>query len=111
MERGVDVRVRLASGMFGEGVVTGRRNFDVAYPVAGCFDRSQIRNSESRWSYAACGPITLAGAAARVAWTDLLALTPGGGGSLYFGIRKGKGRRASPEGRASQCQGIVRPLN
>ena len=26
VERGVDVRVRLASGMFGEGVVTGRRN-------------------------------------------------------------------------------------
>jgi len=38
VERGVDVRVRLAGGMFGEGVVTGRRNFDVAYPVAGCFD-------------------------------------------------------------------------
>ena len=41
--------------------------------------RSQIRNS--RWSYTICGPIlvlvTLAGAAARVTWTDLLALAPG----------------------------------
>jgi len=51
----------------------------------------------------ACWTI-LAGAAARVTWTDLLALAPGREdlSTLGYGCKKGKGRRASPEGRTSQ---------
>ena len=39
--QGADVRIKLHSGMFGEGVVTGRRQFDGTYPVAICLDDGQ----------------------------------------------------------------------
>ena len=39
--QGADVRVKLFSGMFGEGVVTGRRQFDGTYPVAICLNNGQ----------------------------------------------------------------------
>ena len=39
--QGADVRVKLHSGMFAEGVVTGRRQFDGTYPVAICLENGQ----------------------------------------------------------------------
>ena len=41
LDQGADVRVQLESGMFAEGVVTGRRQFDGTYPVAMCLDDGQ----------------------------------------------------------------------
>ena len=41
MEKGAEVRVRLAKDRFGVAVVAGQRNFDGPYPVAGCFDSGQ----------------------------------------------------------------------
>ena len=38
MGEGTDVRIKLANNMFGKGVVTGQRNFDGTYPVAGRLD-------------------------------------------------------------------------
>ena len=39
--QGADVRVQLESGMFAEGVVTGRRHYDGTYPVAICYRNGQ----------------------------------------------------------------------
>ena len=39
--QGADVRVQLESGMFAEGVITGRRHYDGTYPVAICHSDGQ----------------------------------------------------------------------
>ena len=41
MGEGTDVRIKLTDDVFGVGVVTGRRNFDGTYPVAGRLDDGQ----------------------------------------------------------------------
>ena len=41
MDEGADVRIKLANDMFGVGVVTGQRNFDGTYPVAGRLNHEQ----------------------------------------------------------------------
>ena len=41
MDEGTDVRIKLANNMYGKGVVSGERNFDGTYPVAGLMDNGQ----------------------------------------------------------------------